>query len=226
MDEKKLPKQPTVFFRDLFDVFAWWRNVGFAHFPDLYLGAMLLLAKPSHNGFQERVFSLGNYKDSRLMKRKHADNFEMGVLEHVNLSLIERHQNYMQLQQPNTATTDPKIEPKTMIENFFSKKINVPNICENFYTQDVDDYEPENDIDLDDPVVIDEDEGGIIKALKAMEPGLNWSEEFEDFPDDESLKDKKEKETENAPAPLPGVQDNKPNANVKGKKKDIVSVEN
>ena len=88
--ENKLPKS----FKDLFNVLHWWTQIGSNTFPHLHIAATLILGKPQHNGFQERVFSTGTYKDSRLAKRKHADNFEMSVLEHVNQAKIISNRNY------------------------------------------------------------------------------------------------------------------------------------
>lgn len=42
-----------------FDLLKWWRTVGKREFPYLATAACIVLGKPSHNGFQERVFSRG-----------------------------------------------------------------------------------------------------------------------------------------------------------------------
>jgi NADH dehydrogenase/NADH:ubiquinone oxidoreductase subunit G len=42
------------------------------------------LGKPTHNGFQERVFSRGVYLDGKLKKRLKEENFEMSVLNSFN----------------------------------------------------------------------------------------------------------------------------------------------
>jgi hypothetical protein len=67
-----------------FDVLAWWRKVGSIMFPFMSVGAPIILAKPAHNGYQERVFSLGKFCDSPLRNKQTAANFEMRVLDTIN----------------------------------------------------------------------------------------------------------------------------------------------
>lgn len=63
------------------DVMKWWREVGSSRFPHLSLAALILLGKPFHNGFQERVFSRGTYFDGKLRKTLRQDKFELQVLD-------------------------------------------------------------------------------------------------------------------------------------------------
>ena len=44
--------------REYFDIFRWWAREGKNTYPNLFLLAMIVLNKPAHNGFQERVFLL------------------------------------------------------------------------------------------------------------------------------------------------------------------------
>jgi NADH dehydrogenase/NADH:ubiquinone oxidoreductase subunit G len=44
----------------------------------------IFLGKPTHNGFQEQVFSRGVYLDWKLKKRLKEENFEMSVLNSFN----------------------------------------------------------------------------------------------------------------------------------------------
>jgi hypothetical protein len=67
-----------------FDVLSWWRKVGTLLFPYMAVGAPIVLAKPAHNGYQERVFSLGKFCDSPLRSNQTAANFEMRVLDTIN----------------------------------------------------------------------------------------------------------------------------------------------
>jgi hypothetical protein len=67
-----------------FDVLSWWRKVGSIMFPFMSVGAPIILAKPAHNGYQERVFSLGKFCDSPLRNKQTAANFEMRVLDMIN----------------------------------------------------------------------------------------------------------------------------------------------
>ena len=63
------------------DVFGWWKNVGMLRFPKIAVAASILLAKPFHNGYQERIFSRGTFTDNILRKRLREEQYEMRVLE-------------------------------------------------------------------------------------------------------------------------------------------------
>jgi hypothetical protein len=52
-----------------FDVLVWWRNIGKSVYSKLALGAAIMLGKLAHNGYQERVFSVGKYCDNNLRNR-------------------------------------------------------------------------------------------------------------------------------------------------------------
>ena len=187
IDLKNLFLKWTGFFHDLIDVFSWWRKFGKKDFPHLYLGAMIVLGKPSHNGFQERVFSLGNYKDSQLAKWRHENNFAMGVLEHVNVRMMENFESHNYI--PSKATEDT-VEPKDVIESFFSNKKIISKLCANFLTQSqMEEQETEDSINLDDPSENDDDFNDVANIIGQLKPGLSWSEEFEDMPDDENTKE-------------------------------------
>ena len=56
-----------------FDVLGWWMANNHLY-PELAVRACLVLGKPTHNGFQERVFSRGTYQDTKLKKRLKADD--------------------------------------------------------------------------------------------------------------------------------------------------------
>ena len=72
-------------FQDVFCLMSWWRMVGSFKFKLLAPVAAIVYGKPSHNVFQERIFSLGTWKDSRLKKLQKEAKFEMEVLESVNV---------------------------------------------------------------------------------------------------------------------------------------------
>ncbi|MCU0338120.1 MAG: hypothetical protein MUF12_09730, partial [Sediminibacterium sp.] len=63
-----------------FDILEWWKNFGYKQWPELATAAAILIGKPTHNGFQERVFSRGTYKDCKLKQRLNEHSFEMSVL--------------------------------------------------------------------------------------------------------------------------------------------------
>ena len=51
-----------------FDLLKWWKQEGSRSFVEVSCAALVMLGKPTHNAFQERVFSRGTYKDSVLKK--------------------------------------------------------------------------------------------------------------------------------------------------------------
>jgi hAT family C-terminal dimerisation region len=72
----------------LFDATKWWQDHEIKY-PELSLAATVLLGKPTHNAFQERVFSRGTYTDTKLRKSLREEYFEMSVLNSVNGSQID-----------------------------------------------------------------------------------------------------------------------------------------
>ena len=72
-----------------FDVLKWWKIVGEKKYGEVAVAASIFLGKPSHNGFQERVFSRGTYTDTKLKKRLKEENFEMSVLNAFNGKKID-----------------------------------------------------------------------------------------------------------------------------------------
>jgi hypothetical protein len=70
------------------DVGKWWKKYE-TKFPELAMGASIVLGKPTHNAFQERVFSRGTYSDTKLRKRLKEEHFEMSVINAVNGKYID-----------------------------------------------------------------------------------------------------------------------------------------
>jgi hypothetical protein len=79
------------------------------------LAVCIILGKPSHNGFQERVFSQGTYRDDKLRKRVRDENFEMRVLDNLNAAKCEELLQDINLQGQND--DDPKY-----VRNFISAR--------------------------------------------------------------------------------------------------------
>jgi len=75
----------------MFDVLNWWHSFGRSQWKDLAYAAFIILGKPHHNGYQERVFSRGTFTDDNLRKRLKEDTFEMCVLESLNINIIEKY---------------------------------------------------------------------------------------------------------------------------------------
>jgi hAT family C-terminal dimerisation region len=119
---KKIKDRDIMYVRERFDVSEWWRQIGSIKFPKLAISALIVLGKPSHNAFQERVFSVGNWTDSKLRKKRKAENFEINLLEACNaeyfnkLDIIDG--NYMQDKQTSIKTVkDFFIQQKDIEEN-------------------------------------------------------------------------------------------------------------
>ena len=51
-----------------FDVLQWWKLVGKLKYKEIAVAATLFLGRPTHNGFQDTVFSRGTYSDTKLQK--------------------------------------------------------------------------------------------------------------------------------------------------------------
>jgi hypothetical protein len=78
---------------------------GAIKFKQLSVSANVFLGKPTHNGFQERVFSRGVYLDGKLKKRLKEDNFEMSVLNSFSNSRVTEIENILK-QNDNRQITE------------------------------------------------------------------------------------------------------------------------
>ena len=89
---------------------------GHLRFPKVAVAASIVLGKPYHNGFQERVFSTGTWSDGKLKQRMTSDNLELSVLDKVNSDRCAK---------LLASIVELKIEKdeisKNFIEDFFSK---------------------------------------------------------------------------------------------------------
>jgi hypothetical protein len=63
---------------------SWWKEVGLRSFSEVSCATLVMLGKPTHNAFQERVFSRGTYKDSILKKNLKEDKLEIAALTLLN----------------------------------------------------------------------------------------------------------------------------------------------
>ena len=125
IDKNRLEDKDILYAKDFFDVLKWWLVVGANTYPYLSVAAYIILGKPSHNGFQERVFSSGTFKDSKLSKRTGEDNFEMKVPELVNHDGILTNDMYSKLLNEGMKPDDEQgiqsalEEQKKKLETFF-----------------------------------------------------------------------------------------------------------
>jgi hypothetical protein len=74
----------VVYVAKYFNLLQWWKLAGSQLFAEVSSAALVMLGKPTHNAFQERVFSRGTYKDSLLKKKLKEEKFEMSVLNSLN----------------------------------------------------------------------------------------------------------------------------------------------
>lgn len=88
IDFKKILENDVIYISKFFDVLEWWK-IKESTYPELAVGACIVLGKPTHNAFQERVFSRGTYTDSKLRKQLKEESFEMSVLNSVNSRTLE-----------------------------------------------------------------------------------------------------------------------------------------
>jgi hypothetical protein len=79
----------AVYVAKYFDLLLWWKQKGSRSFAEVSCAALVMLGKPTHNAFQERVFSRGTYKDSILKKSLKEDKFEMSVLNSLNGAQVQ-----------------------------------------------------------------------------------------------------------------------------------------
>jgi len=72
-----------------FDALEWWTRYGSRSFPFMHAVASCILLLPESNGFQERVFSAGQWMDDVRRKAQGFGTFEMKTLLYKNMSVKE-----------------------------------------------------------------------------------------------------------------------------------------
>jgi hypothetical protein len=119
VNEKKMNVNPR-YIRSFFDVIGWWRDTGYKLFPKLAVAALIVLAKATHNGYQERVFSIGTFLDTKQQKRREARHYEMDVLQRINGGMMQEEEYWAEIQRTPDAQND-----KEMMESFFAVTENI-----------------------------------------------------------------------------------------------------
>lgn len=114
VNEKKMNFNPR-YTRSFFDVMGWWRDTGYKLFPKLSVAALIVLAKATHNGYQERVFSIGTFLDTKQQKRREERHYEMDVLQRINSAMLQEEEYWVEIE----ATPDGRNEKEKM-ESFFT----------------------------------------------------------------------------------------------------------
>jgi hypothetical protein len=160
-DEKTFNKDQVALVKDpiytarMFDVFAWWRVFGRYKFKFLEVCALIVLGKPVHNGFQERVFSRGTFTDDQLRRKMKESTFECAILEGINCDVVDK---YMSIYTQKQKVTKEVVAER--LETFWStnKKLednSKPNLSDDDDSSDEEEYVVEIDDELDE----DSDDG-------------------------------------------------------------------
>jgi hypothetical protein len=111
--------------------------------------ALIVLAKPIHNGFQERVFSRGTFTDDQLQRNMKESTFECAILEAINCDVVDKYMGiYTQKEKV------PKEVIAERLETFWStnKKLDdslKPNLSDDDKATDEEEYDVEIDDELD-----------------------------------------------------------------------------
>ena len=85
---EKVKENETLYISSLFDSIEWWEFNRKEHWL-VFLVVPSVLACPSSNGLQERIFSACTWFDNPLRQRLHNKRFEMSVILAVNESLLK-----------------------------------------------------------------------------------------------------------------------------------------
>jgi hypothetical protein len=135
LDYKKIIEfEDAVYVSKFFDVTKWWKEHE-QKYPELALAANIILGKPTHNAFQERVFSRGTYADTKLRKNLKEEFFEMSVLNAVNSTMINEMFDIMQPMMDKSIELEKEnIKGKEEIKEYLNKRMvevdltNIPDI--------------------------------------------------------------------------------------------------
>jgi hypothetical protein len=101
-----------------FDVTRWWSEEGHRLFYYVSKAASVFIGKPSHNGFQERVFSRGTYFDSALKQRLKEENFEKAVLNSLTQTKVLEYKKAMNWEEVEIKDEEVQLE----VDNFYRKE--------------------------------------------------------------------------------------------------------
>jgi len=104
------------YFVPLFDVIRWWRCDGKRRFPLLAPGALVILAKPSHNGHQE-CFFIGIFVNQKHQKKRDPRHYEMDVLCRINRDMFLEDGFYEQ--RKSQSCDDTTVAEKVFLKTFF-----------------------------------------------------------------------------------------------------------
>jgi hypothetical protein len=166
LNEAKMNVNPR-YMKTLFDVFSWWTDTGCKLFPKIAVAALIVLAKATHNGYQERVFSIGTFLDTKQQKRREERHYEMDVLQRINRDLMQEQQYWEEMRE-----TDASEKDKETMEEFF-------HITEAVQTQQ-ESLPPEDKVD--DQSVVVPGEGDEVSVDATVPDDEDNGEQEEQFP--------------------------------------------
>jgi hypothetical protein len=150
-DEKTFRKDQVAVVKDpiytasMFDTFRWWRDSGRERYKYIEVCALIVLAKPIHNGFQERVFSRGTFTDDQLRRRMKESTFELSILESINCDVVDK---YMEIFKQKENTSPAVLEEK--VENFLKCNQDIDDMSDVSASGDNEEYCVEVDDNLED----------------------------------------------------------------------------
>jgi hypothetical protein len=157
-----------------FDLMKWWKQFGSSRWPMISVVAAIVLGKPSHNGFQERVFSRGTHRDDKLKQRLLDQNFEMSVLNSLTNTKLTEVMKSINRMDGNETKYD---ENKRDINSFFANEKNYEKLCDALMIEEVD---ASVDGASDTSAIASEDEDGINDNINDDELSINTEMEIED----------------------------------------------
>ena len=88
IDWKRVGEGEVLYISSKFDSLEWWNKVGRESHKKVFYVAPIIIALPTHNGFQERTFSVCTWFDSPIRQRLKGSRFEMAVLLAVNEGIL------------------------------------------------------------------------------------------------------------------------------------------
>ena len=142
-------KEPYYTFK-YFDVLKWWRDFGANEWPMISTAAVILLGKPTHNGYQERVFSRGTYMDCKLKQSLKESSYEMAVLNSITTDQITKLKDDIRKNNPglklNSELTET--ESEKWIKTFYENE-NLVLKRKNLFPEIIEEEDMLSDFDLD-----------------------------------------------------------------------------
>jgi hypothetical protein len=126
---KILKFKDVLYTSQYFDVMKWWKDFE-TEYQELAIGAGIILGKPTHNAFQERVFSRGTYSDSKLRKRLKEENFEMSVLNAINNRKIKELNEIIEIviDLPDPTVPDEELKANEVVQFFDKRQLDMDEI--------------------------------------------------------------------------------------------------